>query len=29
MRNVILSMKNIDKRFAGVHALMGVAFVLC
>jgi len=29
MRNVILSMKNIDKRFAGVHALKGVDFELC
>lgn len=29
MRNVILSMKAIDKRFAGVHALKGVDFELC
>ncbi|MEA4860740.1 MAG: sugar ABC transporter ATP-binding protein [Sphaerochaeta sp.] len=29
MKNVILSMKSIDKRFAGVHALKGVDFELC
>ncbi|MDD3823952.1 MAG: sugar ABC transporter ATP-binding protein [Sphaerochaetaceae bacterium] len=29
MRNVVLSMKDIDKRFAGVHALKGVDFELC
>ncbi len=29
MRNVLLSMKSIDKRFAGVHALKGVDFELC
>ncbi|MGD8115023.1 MAG: sugar ABC transporter ATP-binding protein, partial [Sphaerochaetaceae bacterium] len=28
MRNVVLSMENIDKRFAGVHALKGVDFTL-
>ncbi|HCJ94608.1 MAG TPA: D-xylose ABC transporter ATP-binding protein, partial [Sphaerochaeta sp.] len=28
MRNVVLSMKDIDKRFAGVHALKGVDFEL-
>ena len=28
MSNVILSMKAIDKRFAGVHALKGVDFDL-
>ncbi len=29
VRNVVLSMKDIDKRFAGVHALKGVDFELC
>jgi len=28
LRNVVLSMKNIDKRFTGVHALKGVSFDL-